>query len=206
VSTTIADDEGQSVSDSSIATVSAASIQAQAVPIVAIPHKLFAGTVATFTDPPPAAGGSFSVQIVWGDGATSAGVVVASGGPTGGSSFTVLGKHAYARRKNYAGEVIITPNGSAPAIVPIVAAVGTGRQTIRTIPLTAGRTGKSRGNAHTQAALVLTMHPSGPRLSFKRRYLVNVNPGALSPAPAGVNTNLPGASSLTFPTSGGPSA
>jgi uncharacterized protein (TIGR03118 family) len=208
VSVTIADDEGQSVSDSSIATVAPASIQAQAVPIVAVPHKLFSGTVATFTDPSRDAAGSFTVRIFWGDGSTSAGVVVASASPAGGSSFTVLGKHAYARRKSYAGEVIITRNGSSGAIVPIVAAVGTSRQMTKTIPLAAEHTGKSTGSgkSHAQPARVRSIHPSGPRSSFKRRYFVNVNPGALSPAPAGVNTNLPAASSLTFPTSGGPSA
>jgi hypothetical protein len=160
VSTTIADDEGQSVSDSSIATVSAAPIQAQALPISAVPGKPFSGTVATLIDPLPAAAGSFSVQILWGDGSTSVGVV-ASASPVGGPSFTVLGKHTYARRKHYAGEVIITPNGNAPVIVPIVAAVGTSRQTTKA----AAPTVKGTGKAH--ASLIRSNHPSGPHSSFK---------------------------------------
>ena len=44
--------------------------------------------------------------------------------------------------------------------------------------------------------------PSGPR----PHDFVKVRPVAFPPAPAGVKTNLPAASSLTLPTSGGPSA
>jgi parallel beta-helix repeat protein len=68
-------------------------------------------TVATFTDPSgSAAAAQYQSQIVWGDGTTSAGTVVA----VGDGSFRVKGSHTYAEEGTYATAVHVTrSNGTS---------------------------------------------------------------------------------------------
>ena len=69
-------------------------------------------TVATFTDPGGAEGlGDYAATIVWGDGASSPGVV---SGPSGGV-FTVSGNHVYAEEGTKSIQVVIS-HDTAPSV------------------------------------------------------------------------------------------
>ena len=83
------DDEGHSVSDTGVASVSAPPVVVPRVAIAARERKKFSGAVARFMSPAPAAAGVFSAQINWGDGSTSAGVVETSGSSARGTRFTI---------------------------------------------------------------------------------------------------------------------
>jgi ELWxxDGT repeat protein len=66
--------------------------------------QTFSGTVATFTDPgPAAAAGTYAALITWGDGQTSAGTITA----LGNGQFSVSGSHVYAHAGSYAVSVQI---------------------------------------------------------------------------------------------------
>lgn len=81
------------------------------------------GTLASFTDPDPAARASeYTVSVDWGDGASTAGTV---SGPTGGP-FTVSGSHTYADEGSYPVKVTITDtdNTANSATVNDTATVG----------------------------------------------------------------------------------
>jgi hypothetical protein len=81
-------------------------------PITAIPKTIsategtsFSGTVATFTDPDPAAtAGEYAATIDWGDISSSTGTI---SGPVGGP-FTVTGIHTYEEEGTYPVTVTIT--------------------------------------------------------------------------------------------------
>jgi hypothetical protein len=161
VTTTVRDDDGQSVSDSSLAMVSAPSITAAAVPMTVAVRKGFSGAVATFTDPLPAAATDFAVQILWGDGSRSKGSVAASGTSSAGTTFTVLGRHTYARVRRYSGEVRITA-GPLRASLPITVAVAPSQRQGSRHPSGAGMKTTVRPQANFQAP----SHPRGPALAF----------------------------------------
>jgi hypothetical protein len=68
------------------------------------------GTVATFTDPDPAAvAGDYAALIEWGDGVTTTGTITGSSG-----SFTVEGTHTYADEGSYPVKVTITDVDNPP--------------------------------------------------------------------------------------------
>jgi hypothetical protein len=165
VSTTVRDDEGQSVSDTSIATV-AVPFVAQGLPISAAAGKRFAGAVAKFTDPNRATlAGGLSALIDWGDGSQSRGVVVAAGRSKGGATFKVLGSHVYAGHGRFAGSVTIADSGGAHAVVPIVAQTRAGHSATRSSGSNAGR----KFNVNMSGVALHASHPKGPRAGLLRQ-------------------------------------
>jgi WD40-like Beta Propeller Repeat len=71
----------------------------------------FSGVVASFTDANPSGQvGDFTASIDWGDGATSAGTVAASGG-----GFDVSGSHTYGSTGNHVVTVSIGDDGGSTA-------------------------------------------------------------------------------------------
>jgi uncharacterized protein (TIGR03118 family) len=114
---TIRDHFGHMVSDGSTATVADASLTSSALAISAKPRAQFQSPVATFTDANVfALPANFSASILWGDGTTTNGVVVASGTSSTGSTFTVDGSHQYRKQGDYAVTVIIGDSGGTKAV------------------------------------------------------------------------------------------
>ena len=75
--------------------------------------------VATFTEPGSSAGAnSFTATIAWGDGATSAGVITASG-----NGFAVTGTHVYADEHAYNFSVTVSRTGGPSATAGGVATI-----------------------------------------------------------------------------------
>jgi hypothetical protein len=66
--------------------------------------RIAIGTTAFFTDDPDSTASRFNATINWGDGSTSAGVIV----PLGGGQYTVLSLHVYRRSGNYTLKTTIT--------------------------------------------------------------------------------------------------
>jgi N-acetylneuraminic acid mutarotase len=97
-------------SASGSATVSDAPLVATGVSIIA-KNKNFAGVVATFTDGNSAAlAGEFSATILWGDGASTTGVVKAASGV-----FQVSGSHTFAKKIINQVKVFIKDVGGSTA-------------------------------------------------------------------------------------------
>ena len=69
------------------------------VPFQATEGVPFTGTVASFTDTDTDTAGSYTATISWGDGTTSAGVVVSDS--VRGQGFRVEGTHTYAEEGSY---------------------------------------------------------------------------------------------------------
>lgn len=88
----ISDKDGGFRDYTSVVVVTDAPIAASGVSVTATAGAPFAGVVATFVDANPFGfAGEFSATVQWGDGDTSTGSIVASGG-----SFQVIGNHTYA--------------------------------------------------------------------------------------------------------------
>jgi hypothetical protein len=85
-------------------TVNAAPLSASAVNFSATAGAPFSGAVATFSNADPFGGAaSYSAQITWGDGSTSAGTITGTG-----STLTVSGSHTYADPVNEAVSVQVS--------------------------------------------------------------------------------------------------
>ncbi len=163
VSTTISDDQGHSVADTTTATV-AMPLATHGMEVATVAGKRFAGAVTKFTDPDrTAAAGSLSALINWGDGTQSRGAVVAAGKSKGGATFKVEGSHVYAGQGRFAGSVAIVEGGGAQVVVPIVAHVGASH----------GSSGLSRSleklnsGSPRVAAVLGSSHPEGPQASVQ---------------------------------------
>jgi hypothetical protein len=86
--------------------VTPATLTATGVSFGATAGAPFSGAVATFTNADPFGGaGTYSAQITWGDGSTSAGVISGTG-----STLTVSGSHTYADPVNETVQVTISHN------------------------------------------------------------------------------------------------
>jgi hypothetical protein len=110
----IEDPAGQSTSDASVATVNDAPITVTGQVLGAQPRKHFAGVVGSLTDTDPAGSASnFQVTIVWGDGTTSAGSLVAAGVSAHGPVFQINGQHTYSHRGVFNVTVTVTDVGGA---------------------------------------------------------------------------------------------
>jgi hypothetical protein len=110
----IEDPAGQSTSDASVATVNDAPIVVAGQVFSTLPRKHFAGVVGSLTDTDPAASASsFQVTIVWGDGTTSAGSLVATGVSPHGPVFQIDGQHTYSNRGVYNVTVTVTDIGGS---------------------------------------------------------------------------------------------
>ncbi len=158
VSTTITNDEGMSVSDSSTASVSTP-ISARGVTIAPLARKRFSGAVATFVTHVPVVASDFSALITWSDGATSPGVVVAQGAAPGGERFKILGSQVFSRKVRVSATVSIVENGGTPTIVSI------GGRAIRQT----ARVAHTRASQSTHARkpdVVGAAHPKGPHAVF----------------------------------------
>lgn len=104
----ISDKDGGFRDYTSVVVVTDAPIAAAGVAVTATAGAPLAGVVATFVDANPFGfAGEFSATVQWGDGETSTGSIVASGG-----SFQVIGNHTYAAA------------GLQPVIVQIVSVGG----------------------------------------------------------------------------------
>jgi uncharacterized protein (TIGR03118 family) len=122
---TIRDHEGQTVSDSSTATVSDAPLSATPLAVFAKPRTSFQAAVAAFTDANVTASPSnFSAVISWGDGVVTGGIVVASGSASAGSNFTVEGVHKYKKQGHFAVTVLIVDSGGAKIVANGLAKIG----------------------------------------------------------------------------------
>ena len=127
-------------------------ITAAGVSISATEGQLFAGGVATFSDPDPnATAADYAATIDWGDGTlpTSPGTV---SGPTGGP-FTVSGSHTYADEGTYTVLVTITDSDSPNT------ATASSTATVADATLTAGAlslTGGTEGSAATTASFTFS--------------------------------------------------
>jgi hypothetical protein len=111
VTVTVRDGAGNTQSTSSTVTVADAALTLTAsTPPVAVEGTPVNGVVvASFTDANPGArAADFSATITWGDGSTSAGTVVASGG-----GFDVQGAHTYATAGNFPLAVVIKDVGGS---------------------------------------------------------------------------------------------
>jgi hypothetical protein len=158
-SSTVTDDEGQSVSDTTTATVSAPPIVGQGLTIALGHRKSFSGKLATFTSPVAFPAGQFSALINWGDGTSSSGVVAPDGNSTGATTFTVSGSHHFSRRKPSAVAVTIVESGGGQTVIPIRTSVGVNH-----------RGDGSRQQQHGPESLGVThglvldkgAHPAGP--------------------------------------------
>jgi hypothetical protein len=168
VSTTVRDDEGQSVSDTSVASVADAPIAAGALSKRTTQGKSFNGALATFTDPNGAAVPSnFSILINWGDGTSSSGVAVETGSSSAGASFTVFGSHAYARSKKYSTSVLVRDSGGSQLLLPI--RIGPGGPAAHPTQSGVGKKAATKPAAGAR-------HPQGPLATSKPN--VASRPGA----------------------------
>jgi RHS repeat-associated protein len=117
-----------SVTDNSAATVLTATAKVSDAPlspgsgaaISGTEGVAWAGQVATFTDPAPEPGSSYSVTIDWGDKSTTAGS--AAGALSG--LFYVSGSHTYADEGDYTISVTIIDEGGASVQVDGTATIG----------------------------------------------------------------------------------
>jgi hypothetical protein len=104
----------------STATIADASLSATGTTIETTEGTTFSGTVATFTDAnanaPP---GDYTTQIVWGDGATTAGTVTTSAG----GGLAVTGSHVYAEESTQTVSVVISDIGGASATATTTATI-----------------------------------------------------------------------------------
>jgi hypothetical protein len=101
------------------AKVADAALTATGVPVSATANVQFKGTVATFTDANPDGKASeYTASIEWGDGASTAGTVGASG-----KGFAVTGTHTYAAGGEYATKITISDVGGSKATATSTAKV-----------------------------------------------------------------------------------
>jgi uncharacterized protein (TIGR03118 family) len=127
IGVTVRDNEHNSVSDTSTATVADVPLSAQGTPVRATPRTTFTGSPATFTDTNPnATAGQFRAVIAWGDGTTSTGTVVAHGATTRDATFLVSGSHAYSRKGTFLVTITIVDQGGSQATATTFARVGNG--------------------------------------------------------------------------------
>jgi hypothetical protein len=167
ISTTVRNNEGQTVSDTSVATVADVPIVETALSRRTTRGKVFDGALLTITDPNGAALSSdFSALINWGDGSSSTGTVVETGSSATGATFTVFGSHSYARARKYSASIAVRDDGASQRLVPVVIAPG-------------GRGGRPvpSGNApkaplHAGSTSVHKKFPHGPLAAIKTKVAV----------------------------------
>lgn len=112
VTVTINDAGGASAVAHSTATIADAALSASGTPVAFTPNTPFSGPVATFTDANVlATPGMFTATIAWGDGATSAGAISA----TGPGTFRVSGTHTYTGTGPFTITTSIHDNGGSTA-------------------------------------------------------------------------------------------
>lgn len=116
-------------------------LAASGVTFTATPNVAFNGVVATLTDTNLAdTGASFTAQVAWGDGTTSAASVAGGSG-----SFTVVGTHSYAATGTFTVTVTITHTATAISVTATstakvqktLAATGVTLTAIQGVPFTA---------------------------------------------------------------------
>ena len=109
-----------SASATATAQVAAAPITATGYTFSAVEGQQYAGEVAFFTSANPSAiTGSFTAMILWGDGASSTGVISAAAG-----TFHVSGSHTYAAMSSgFAAKVLISEQGGGTATAECLALV-----------------------------------------------------------------------------------
>jgi hypothetical protein len=121
----VTDVGGSSAATTATAAALDARLTAAGVALKATAGLPFSGTAATFTDANPKPDiKDFTATIVWGDGHTSTGTVVAN--PAGG--FAVLGNNTYATAGTYAVKVAIADAGGATAKATSTATVSRSAQ------------------------------------------------------------------------------
>jgi hypothetical protein len=128
IQVTISDTGGSQAIATASAQVADAPLSASMVNLIPSEGLPFSGVVANFSDADPGAfAGDYAATISWGDGAISAGTVVA----TGPGAFAVTGTHTYAEEGSYSASVFIADAGganvSAQALWTTAASLITGR-------------------------------------------------------------------------------
>ena len=112
VTVQIKDVGGAAITETSSAVVGDAALNAQGTSVSGMEGSTFSGEVATFSDANASAPvADFSVTLNWGDGNSSTGTAIA----TGGGQFLVVGNHTYAEEGAYTVGVSITDVGGASA-------------------------------------------------------------------------------------------
>lgn len=134
VTITIHDSDGDSATATAAASIATSgALNAQAAPVAPTEGIVYKAAVATFTDTDTALTASdFSANIVWGDGASTAGTISGANG-----KFTVSGAHAYADEDSFAGRVTIlqTAGGTGSATVALAARVADAALTFNGAPI-----------------------------------------------------------------------
>jgi hypothetical protein len=159
VSSTISDDEGQSVSDTSSAAVSTPPIAARGLAMAMDHRKSFSGKVATFTSPVAVPAGGITALINWGDGTSSSGVVSSRTSPSGATTFTVSGSHHFARRQPSPVTLTIVESGGGQTVIPLVTGLGANHRAAAASQPHPG----TRSHAGGHSLVRETSHPAGPR-------------------------------------------
>jgi streptogramin lyase len=111
-------------------TVAEASIKTTGRTIKPIEGVSFSNTVASFTDANPFDSASdYAATITWGDGSSSAGVIV----HVSGGQYNVTGTHTYAEEGTDTISVLITDEGTNPVTATSTASVQDGLLTAKTV-------------------------------------------------------------------------
>jgi hypothetical protein len=154
VTTTIQDDGGSTVTQTSTATIAATTMIATPATLTASEDTSFSNqTVATFTDSitnRPAS--SYSANITWGDGSSSTGTVAGSNG-----SFTVTGSHDYSEGGSLPVGVTITDASNTQVV-----AASTANVSDPALSPTGGFTINANAGVSTGNVTVATFTGAGP--------------------------------------------
>jgi streptogramin lyase len=111
-------------------TVAEASIKTTGRTVKPIEGVSFSNTVASFTDANPFDSASdYAATITWGDGSSSAGVIV----HVSGGQYNVTGTHTYAEEGTDTISVLITDEGTNPVTATSTASVQDGLLTAKTV-------------------------------------------------------------------------
>ena len=140
ITTTISHDGIAATTVTSPVTISGAALSGMAIPVYATVAKPFTGDVAFFTDANPSGvAADFTATIVWGDGGTTVGTVVAAGGgfvvtgadPNSGAGYT------FAKAGTYVDSVTVNSVSGSTFTAYSTATVAPAKLTVTGVTLTA---------------------------------------------------------------------
>lgn len=170
ITVTVHDNEGNTITDTSTATVSDAKLSVQALPVTAAPRKMYQGTVARFTDADPGAvAGKFTATITWGDGTTTPGTVVATGRSAAGATFLVNAGHKYIAKGRVPIGITILDSGGSQASAATTATVGQPVRVLKSHHRPAPRPSAKVSERLHSTAVSSSSHPGGPLGQFKEK-------------------------------------
>jgi hypothetical protein len=157
VTTSISDSGGATATATATAAVADAALTPTAKKVSPTEGVAFTGTVATFHDNYTKAPASdFTATILWGDGNTSTGTVVA----TGKGNFAVVGSNTYAEEGSYAVNLSISDDGGSSTSVTSKAVVADARLTAKGLTLQA-----TEGNVFSGTVATFTDGSANPDIN-----------------------------------------